>query len=116
MYQFLDIGIVYPPVVEKIEVVRQVERFSPLADQIEKQVIFAQTRVNNLTQSILAKVFRGEPTAEWREQNSDMISGENSAETLLKKSKKPLRNLYQAVFTTTKQNEYKNGGFYKIYF
>ncbi len=72
---------------EQSEIVRLVEQFFIFVDQIEKQVNSAQSRVNNLTQSILAKAFRGELTAEWREQNSDLISGENSAETLLEKIK-----------------------------
>ncbi|MBN1007518.1 hypothetical protein [Amphritea pacifica] len=47
----------------------------------------AQSRVNNLTQSILAKAFRGELTADWRAQNPDLISGDSSAEALLEKIK-----------------------------
>lgn len=47
----------------------------------------AQERVNKLTQSILAKAFRGELTAKWREQNPELISGDNSAEALLEKIK-----------------------------
>jgi len=39
--------------------------------------------VNNLTQSILAKAFRGELTADWRAANPELITGENSAEALL---------------------------------
>ncbi|HMW48773.1 MAG TPA: hypothetical protein PKC70_10780, partial [Cellvibrionaceae bacterium] len=47
----------------------------------------ALERVNNLTQSILAKAFKGELTAHWRAANPDLICGENSAEALLKKIK-----------------------------
>jgi len=43
------------------------------------------SKINNLTQSILAKAFRGELTAQWREENSELISGLNSAEALLEK-------------------------------
>jgi len=35
----------------------------------------AQARVNKLTQSILAKAFRGELTADWRASNHELISG-----------------------------------------
>ncbi len=38
-----------------------------------------------LTQSILAKAFSGELTAEWREQHKELITGVNSAESLLAK-------------------------------
>lgn len=75
------------PVEEQTEIVRRVEQLFTFADQIEQRVKDAQSRVNNLTQSILAKAFRGELTADWREQNPDLISGENSAEALLEKIK-----------------------------
>lgn len=51
----------------------------------------ALSRVNNLTQSILMKAFRGELTAQWRTENPELISGENSAAALLKKRPKVQR-------------------------
>lgn len=72
-----------PPIKEQREIIHQVEQFFTFADQIEQRVKDAQSRVNHLTQSILAKAFRGELTTEWREQNSNLISGDNSAEALL---------------------------------
>lgn len=75
--------IVLPDIDEQTEIVRRVEQLFAFADQIEQRVKDAQTRVNHLTQSILAKAFRGELTADWRAQNPDLISGENSAEALL---------------------------------
>jgi type I restriction enzyme S subunit len=74
-----------PPLEEQTEIVRRVEELFSFADQIEQQVNNAQGRVNNLTQSILAKAFRGELTTQWRVENPDLISGENSAEALLAK-------------------------------
>ncbi|HED5894866.1 TPA: restriction endonuclease subunit S [Salmonella enterica] len=76
-----------PPLKEQHEIVRRVEQLFAYADTIEKQVNNALTRVNNLTQSILAKAFRGELTAQWRAENPDLISGENSAAALLEKIK-----------------------------
>ncbi|HGY3715866.1 TPA: restriction endonuclease subunit S [Citrobacter gillenii] len=76
-----------PPVEEQHEIVRRVEQLFAYADTIEKQVNNALTRVNNLTQSILAKAFRGELTAQWRAENPSLISGENSAAALLEKIK-----------------------------
>ena len=76
-----------PPVYEQREIVRRVEQLFAYADAIEKQVNNALARVNNLTQSILAKAFRGELTAQWRAENPDLISGENSAAALLEKIK-----------------------------
>lgn len=76
-----------PPLPEQHEIVRRVEQLFAYADTIEKQVNTALSRVNHLTQSILAKAFRGELTAQWREENPDLISGENSAAALLEKIK-----------------------------
>ena len=74
-----------PLLSEQTEIVRRVEQLFAYADGIEKQVQNALERVNNLTQSILAKAFRGELTAQWRAENPDLISGENSAQALLAK-------------------------------
>ena len=76
-----------PSIEEQIEIVRRVDQLFAFADQIEQRVKDAQSRVNHLTQSTLAKAFRGELTAEWREQNPELINGENSAEALLEKIK-----------------------------
>ncbi|BEC81670.1 restriction endonuclease subunit S [Escherichia coli] len=76
-----------PPLKEQHEIVRRVEQLFAYADAIEKQVNNALARVNNLTQSILAKAFRGELTAQWRAENPELISGENSAAALLEKIK-----------------------------
>jgi type I restriction enzyme S subunit len=74
-----------PPINEQTEIVRQVDRFFTFADQVEQRVSDAKTRVDKLTQSILAKAFRGELTADWRAEHPELISGENSAEALLAK-------------------------------
>lgn len=74
-----------PSIEEQTQIVRRVEQLFTFADQIEQRVKDAQSRVNHLTQSILAKAFRGELTAEWREQNPDLISGANSAHALLER-------------------------------
>ncbi|WP_084617961.1 restriction endonuclease subunit S [Cellvibrio sp. OA-2007] len=82
-----DMNICFPSVVEQTEIVRRVEKLFAYADQIEQRVKDAQARVNHLTQSILAKAFRGELTADWRAQNPELISGENSAAALLERIK-----------------------------
>lgn len=85
--QCRDALLPIPPLDEQTEIVRRVEALFAFADKVEAQVSAAQARVNNLTQSILAKAFRGELTAEWRTANPELISGENSAEALLKRIK-----------------------------
>ncbi|MEK6300670.1 MAG: restriction endonuclease subunit S [Acidobacteriota bacterium] len=49
-----------PPLTEQSEIVRRVEALFKLADQIEGGYRKAQAHVDKLTQSILAKAFRGE--------------------------------------------------------
>lgn len=75
----------FPTLKEQVEIVRRVEELFAFVDKVEAQVNAAQGRVNNLTQSILAKAFRGELTADWRAANPNLISGENSAEALIEK-------------------------------
>ena len=70
---------------EQTEIIKQIKQRLEQIEYIEDIVCNALERINNLTQSILAKAFRGELTAEWREANPDLISGENSAEALLKR-------------------------------
>ncbi|MCB4436985.1 restriction endonuclease subunit S [Alteromonas sp. McT4-15] len=82
-----SLPIPLPTIEEQTEIVRRVEKLFAYADKVEAEVNAAQERVNKLTQSILAKAFRGELTAKWREQNPELISGENSAEALLEKIK-----------------------------
>ncbi|WP_339800766.1 restriction endonuclease subunit S [uncultured Marinobacter sp.] len=79
--------ITLPTQDEQTEIVRRVDQLFAHADRIEQQVTNALARVNNLTQSILAKAFRGELTEQWRKDNPTLISGENSAEALLERIK-----------------------------
>ncbi|SDO39078.1 restriction endonuclease subunit S [Vreelandella arcis] len=72
---------------EQTEIVRRVDQLFAHADRIEQQVNSALARVDKLTQSILAKAFRGELTEQWRKDNPELISGENSAEALLERIK-----------------------------
>ncbi|WP_404464548.1 restriction endonuclease subunit S [Vreelandella aquamarina] len=76
-----------PSLPEQTEIVRRVDQLFAYADRIEQQVNQALARVNNLTHSILAKAFRGELTEQWREDNPELISGENSASALLERIK-----------------------------
>ncbi|EAZ98519.1 restriction endonuclease subunit S [Marinobacter sp. ELB17] len=76
-----------PPLEEQIEIVHQVDQLFAYAERVEQQVNNALARVNKLTQSILAKAFRGELTEQWRKDNPNLISGENSAAALLERIK-----------------------------
>ncbi len=52
--------VTYPGISEQLEVVRRVEQLFSFADQLEARLSDARQRVDALTQSILAKAFRGE--------------------------------------------------------
>ena len=52
--------IPFPPLNEQHEIVRRVEALFKIADNIEKRYEKAKAHVDKLTQSILAKAFRGE--------------------------------------------------------
>ncbi len=49
-----------PPLAEQLEIVRRVEAFFKLADQLEARYRRANSHVDRLQQAILAKAFRGE--------------------------------------------------------
>lgn len=55
-----DLKFVLPSYKEQTEIVRRVEQLFTFADQLEARVKAAQVRIDRLTQSILAKAFRGE--------------------------------------------------------
>lgn len=55
-----EINIPLPPITEQQEIVRRVEELFALADRIEARYQKAKAQVDKLTQSILAKAFRGE--------------------------------------------------------
>jgi type I restriction enzyme S subunit len=82
-----SLPIPLPTIEEQDEIVRRVEELFAFADSIEQKTNASLERANKLTQSILAKAFRGELTSDWRAANPELISGENSAEALLAKIK-----------------------------
>ena len=61
---FRKLKLWVPPLDEQTEIVRRVEQLFAFADQLEARVAAAQERIDKLTQSILAKAFRGELVAQ----------------------------------------------------
>jgi type I restriction enzyme S subunit len=55
-----DVAVPLPPLAEQKEIVHRVEAMFKLAEAVEKRVAAAKARTEKLTQSILAKAFRGE--------------------------------------------------------
>ncbi|HHB8356556.1 TPA: restriction endonuclease subunit S [Klebsiella pneumoniae] len=92
-----------PSMVEQTEIVRRIEGIFSFADNIKLKTSVALERVNNLTQSILAKAFRGELSADWRAANPELIRGDNSAKALLKKIQAQREAIVKQPKTTIKK-------------
>jgi len=56
----ISLNFICPPVEEQQEIIRRVEALFKVTDDIEKRYEKAKAHVDKLTQSILAKAFRGE--------------------------------------------------------
>lgn len=81
-----------PPLPEQKEIVRQVDKFFALADRLESHYQKAKARVDKLSQSVLAKAFRGElviTEAELAEKEGrDFESAEKLLERILEEKAK----------------------------
>lgn len=78
-----------PPIPEQTEIVRRVESLFAHADTVEKQYKAAKAGLDKLTQSILAKAFRGELV--------DQDINDEPAEQLLERIKQSLDSAQQKV-------------------
>ena len=58
--EICSMPISLPEIEEQTEIVRRVDQLFAFADQLEAKVASAKSRIDHLTQSILAKAFRGE--------------------------------------------------------
>jgi len=94
------------PTVQKLNRLLLEELFA-FTDSIETKAQTVLDRVNTLTQSILAKDFRGEHSAVWRAQNLDLISDKNSAEALLKRIQEDWRKVEQKIRSKKKMGRKK---------
>ncbi len=87
---------------EQVRIIREVEIYFSVADKLEETIESSLKQAESLRQSILQQAFEGNLTADWRKKNKNLISGENSAEALLKKIKKE-KQVFQ-----TKKGKRKN--------
>lgn len=83
-----------PPIEEQSEIVRRVAQLFTLADQIEARYFKAKTHVDRLTQSILAKAFRGDlvpqdPSDESAEMLLARLKTQSAAVTSPKRRRRP---------------------------
>ncbi len=97
--ELANLSFLLPEYKEQEEIVRRVESLFSMADTVEKQFNVAKAKINRLTQSILAKAFRGElvpqsPNDEPAEKLLDRIQSElkKQPKTKVKRttSKKPV--------------------------
>lgn len=65
--------------------VQEIETRFSVCDQLEQTIEMNLQKAESLRQSILKQAFEGKLTEEWRKKHKDLISGQNSAEALLKK-------------------------------
>jgi len=94
---------------EQCEIVRRVETLFAFADRLEARYIAGRERIDQLIPSLLDKAFSGELTAEWREQNPDLISDENSAKALLARIKSEKAEEVRVIKTNQKCVKTKAG-------
>jgi len=87
--RFKTLKFPVPPLEEQQEIVRQVDKLFAIADKLETHYQKAKARVDKLSQSVLAKAFRGElvmPEAELAAiEGRDFESVEKLLERILKK-------------------------------
>lgn len=73
------------PIEEQKAIVAEIESRLSVCDQLEQSIEDSLEKAESLRQSILKKAFSGDLTQQWREENPELISGENSAERLLER-------------------------------
>jgi type I restriction enzyme S subunit len=83
-----------PSIGEQIEIVRRVEQLFAYADLLEKKVNEARKRIDHLTQSILAKAFRGklvpqDPNDEPADALLERIKAQRAAAPKVKRGRRP---------------------------
>jgi type I restriction enzyme S subunit len=70
---------------EQEKIVQEIESRFSVCDQLEQTIETNLQKAESLRQSILKQAFEGKLTERWRKDHKDLISGQNSAEALLKK-------------------------------
>lgn len=68
-------------------IVQEIESRLSVCDKMEETIESSLNQAEVLRRCILKQAFEGKLTEQWRKENKDLISGESSAEVLLKKIK-----------------------------
>ncbi len=92
-----ELRILLPPLAEQAEIVRRIEHLFDVADQLGAKVATAKQRIDALTQSLLAKAFRGElvpqdPNDEPASVLLERIRAQRAAAPKPKRGRKPASN------------------------
>ncbi len=82
-----QVPFVFTSISEQRQVVLEIESRFSVCDKLEETIESGLKQAESLRQSILKQAFEGKLTEQWRKEHKDLISGENSAESLLKKIK-----------------------------
>jgi len=82
-----QIPFVFTSIDEQRQIVTEIESRFSVCDKLEDSIDENLQKAEALRQSILKQAFEGKLTEQWRNDHRDLISGENSAEALLKKIK-----------------------------
>jgi type I restriction enzyme S subunit len=101
--EWLSLHIALPHIDEQKEIVRQVESLFALAESVEQQYFVAKNSINKLTQSLLAKAFRGELVPqdlddEPTEKLLERIRSERSQQEIKTKHKRKIKKTTSNVF------------------
>ncbi len=84
----LPLEIKLPDKSEQEKIVNIFNNIEKNMADLNNEIINQQSLIKHLRQTILQEVVEGKLTADWREKHPELISGENSAESLLKRIKK----------------------------
>lgn len=85
--KFQRLMLLVPSRDEQVAIVQEIESRFSLCEKLEETIHINLQKAESLRQSILKQAFEGKLTEQWRKKHKDLISGENSAEALLKKIK-----------------------------
>lgn len=76
-----------PFLIEQQKIVSEIESRFSVSDKMEETIEDSLNQAEALRQSILKQAFEGKLTEEWRKNNPELVSRENSAKALLEKIK-----------------------------
>ncbi len=93
--RFKQILLPFSDIEEQERVAAEIEERHSEAANLENVIDAALAKADAMRQSILKRAFEGKLTQAWREENPELVSGENSAEALLARITAEKRNSSQ---------------------